>query len=129
MSKDRKPKGIPANRNLLCPSRIQTDLVQHILMERDRQDEKHGAQRDANDFYMQAALNEEVLEASKALFDRKADELRDELVQVAAMALKWLEILEYRARLFAKRTADLGAHRPPLKILTGETDGTEPTTD
>jgi NTP pyrophosphatase (non-canonical NTP hydrolase) len=38
-----------------------------------------------------AVLTEECGEVSRAVLDRKPDSLRDELVQVAAVAVAWLE--------------------------------------
>ena len=64
-----------------------------ISMERERQDEKWGpASIDASDPYlMLAALTEEVGEVAKALLERNMSELFTEVVQVAALAVKWLE--------------------------------------
>ena len=83
----------------LTPYRI----IDDILRERERQDEKWGSQRTNPPLYWLGILVEEVGELSKALIEpvgprelvaALAGEVRKELVQVAAVALCWLEAME-----------------------------------
>lgn len=77
------------------------DLVYEIVEERLRQDEKWGEQNH-NDYTWLAVLTEEVGEvAQAALHDefggKAAGTLKKELIQVAAVALSWLECTERRS--------------------------------
>lgn len=72
-----------------------------VLRERAAQDAKWGEQNH-DDFVWGGILGEEVGEACQAaLHDRfggdHAGTLRDELVQVAAVAVQWIECLDRRA--------------------------------
>lgn len=72
------------------------EIIRSILLERDRQDELHPGDTPADDidpFRKLAYLVEEVGEASEALQERDDDGLAEELVQVAAVAVAWLERL------------------------------------
>lgn len=83
------------------------NIVQGILDEREHQDRKWGAigsagHVNASDHEMLAVLVEEVGEVAKALNDLTAghinaetctEDLELELIQVAAVAFKWLEII------------------------------------
>jgi NTP pyrophosphatase (non-canonical NTP hydrolase) len=65
-----------------------------VLEERRRQDAKFGNQ-DKNTFPVwMTILTEEVGEAAKEILERRLPELREELVQVAAVALKMIERLD-----------------------------------
>ena len=66
-----------------------------IAKERKRQDDKWGADRDLNDGMWLAILVEEVGEASEAIL-KDLPTLKDEVIQVAAVAIAWLENLERR---------------------------------
>ena len=50
-----------------------------------------------DDTVKMAVLTEEVGEVARALLDRKSDELRAELVQVASVAVAWVEALDATA--------------------------------
>lgn len=75
-----------------------------IGAERDRQEEKWAhthdwgqgscSSPDVAPTVKAAVLTEECGEVARAVLDRKPDDLRDELVQVAAVAVGWLEGLE-----------------------------------
>lgn len=79
------------------------DAVRLISKERERQQRLHGHENHLweEDGIKLAVLTEETGEVARALLDsrtchkhdreRMAAELRDELVQVAAVAIKWLE--------------------------------------
>ena len=69
-----------------------------IREERAKQDAVWGESHDPGNSVMLAVLTEEVGEVAKALIDRwpmpcDVAELRAELVQVAAVAVRWLEVL------------------------------------
>jgi NTP pyrophosphatase (non-canonical NTP hydrolase) len=67
-------------------------------MERHAQDAKWGEQNH-DDFIWTAILTEEVGEAAQAALHAKFGghgDLREELVQVAAVALAWLECMDRR---------------------------------
>lgn len=68
------------------------DPLTEILNERARQDEKWGEQ-DHDNLYWLAILSEEVGELAEALLCDYT-RVRPELVQVAAVALAWLECME-----------------------------------
>lgn len=77
--------------------------VNSVLAERDRQDEKWGEQ-DHDAFTWMAILSEEVGEAAQeALTERYGasgnghGNLREEVVQIAAVALAWIENIDRRA--------------------------------
>ena len=61
-----------------------------VSAERIRQDKKWGEQNHS-DLYWLGILMEEVGEVAKALIENKPDEAQNELVQVAAVAVSWLE--------------------------------------
>lgn len=68
-----------------------TRIYQLISNERARQDYLHGA-----DLGMMALaiLGEEFGEVCKAQFEKKPEELREELVHLAAVAVRWLEEID-----------------------------------
>ena len=81
---------------------ISSRQVADVLAERERQDAKWGEQNHPIETWM-LILMEEVGEMSKAaLENRPEDEVRSELVQVAAVALSMLESFDRQA---AKRRA------------------------
>ena len=76
-------------------------VIQTIVDERQRQDAKWG-QQNHDDYRWLAILTEEVGElAQAALHDefggKAAGTLRAELIQVAAVAMSWLECLDRNA--------------------------------
>lgn len=75
------------------------DPLQDILEERARQDEKWG-ERDHGDLRWLGILMEEVGELSRCIIEGKitprSKQKKHELVQVAAVALAWLECNERR---------------------------------
>lgn len=80
---------------------VQELIFAAIRAERKRQDDKWGADHDPGDGVLLAVLVEECGEAAKELNDgwphsMRIPELRRELVQVAAVAVQWLETLERR---------------------------------
>ncbi len=74
-----------------------------ILIERARQETKWGkahgwgegdcSSPSLGDTVRATVLTEEVGEVARAVLDKRADDLRKELVQVAAVAVAWLEAL------------------------------------
>jgi hypothetical protein len=77
-------------------SQEQVLATQAVLDERDRQDVKWGSQRRLSDQEWLTILVEEVGEAAKDILDQKPDGLKTEVMQVAAVALAWLEALTVR---------------------------------
>lgn len=61
-----------------------------IIEERAHQDETH----DFPDHLRMAVLAEEVGEVASALQEERVDHLIEELIQVAAVAIRWIEYLE-----------------------------------
>lgn len=80
----------------LMADSAQNNILFDIRMERKRQDEKWGSQREHSGYKWATILGEEFGEACKEVFDadyKGADttKLRAELIQVAAVAVCWLE--------------------------------------
>lgn len=68
------------------------DIVRKIMAERDRQDDKWGADRMLEDSLWLTILAEEVGECAKGILKHHTPEmLEQEVVQVAAVAVAWLE--------------------------------------
>jgi len=77
---------------------LPASVLNPIAKERARQNEKWGEQNHAAEIWL-AILIEEMGEVSQALLHDKsgghaAGTLRDELVQVAAVAIQWLECID-----------------------------------
>lgn len=66
-------------------------IFDSITAERARQDRKHP---EFQPEFRMAVLSEETGEVGRALQNKDAANLREELVQVAAVAVRWLEALE-----------------------------------
>jgi len=62
-----------------------------VSAERLRQDEKWGAEREQHDMIWLTILAEEFGETAEAILKKQSAETTDELVQVAAVAVAWLE--------------------------------------
>jgi len=73
------------------------DILHAIAKERTRQDNKWGIQR-LEDSQMMLVLVEEVGEVAKASLEGYQLRLREELIQVAAVAVKWVETLDWRMK-------------------------------
>jgi hypothetical protein len=80
-----------------------TDAIKSVVDEMNKQDEKWGADRNLHSLYWNAILMEEVGEASKEVIEstdifeptsEEIERLRGELVQVAAVAIQWIECLD-----------------------------------
>jgi NTP pyrophosphatase (non-canonical NTP hydrolase) len=74
-------------------------IYRAIDLERDRQDVKRGL-KIPSDFVMASVLGEECGEVMRALndgFDGELNEqnLRNELIQVAAVCVRWLELRDW----------------------------------
>jgi NTP pyrophosphatase (non-canonical NTP hydrolase) len=74
---------------------MKNDIVVALLRERARQDAKWGEQNHGDDRWA-VILGEEYGEVCLAINEGLSGELRDELIQVAAVAVAWLEALERR---------------------------------
>ncbi|EJB8542973.1 MazG-like family protein [Vibrio parahaemolyticus] len=73
-----------------------TEALVSTMNEMVSQDEKWGADRELSSFMWNAILGEEVGEVSKAILEKEG--LREELVQVAAVALQWIENIDRNNR-------------------------------
>lgn len=63
-----------------------------VNKERDRQDAKWGTSQKALPRHQwMTILTEEVGEVAMAVNDGRSDQIREELIQVVAVAVKWLE--------------------------------------
>ena len=71
------------------------DVLNLIRDERKRQDDKWGADRNLDNFFWLAILTEEVGETSEAIL-KNLPTSEKELVQVAAVAVAWLENIARR---------------------------------
>lgn len=79
---------------------LSTKAIGSVIAEMNRQDEKWGADRDQHPFVWQTILSEEVGEFSQAILHdefggNKSGTAREEMVQIAAVAL---QIIEYYDR-------------------------------
>jgi NTP pyrophosphatase (non-canonical NTP hydrolase) len=68
------------------------DYVEAIRAERQRQDAKWGQQHHPAAVWC-AILMEEVGEVANAILDSRSTNLEDELIQVAAVSVAWLEAI------------------------------------
>lgn len=69
-------------------------VVRDIREERAAQDQKWGSQREQSYPVWNTILSEEVGEAAKEVLEKRRDKLRMELVQVAAVAVAWIEAID-----------------------------------
>ncbi len=92
---------------MLTPESIKSAILGEILDERHNQDEKWGEQNHDDPMWA-CILMEEVGETTQAIFDLTqciysegtydtcSDKIREELIQVAAVAVAWLECIDRR---------------------------------
>jgi NTP pyrophosphatase (non-canonical NTP hydrolase) len=80
-----------------------SDILEDVYAERERQDGKWGIQRHDDPTWL-AILSEEIGESAQEVLQRKFGDvanghgdLREELVQVAAVAVAWVEEIDRRA--------------------------------
>ena len=69
------------------------DIFDKVKDERDYQDKKWGENRNLEDTYWLSIMVEEVGEAAKAIL-QVTPNLEEELIQVMAVAVAWLENIE-----------------------------------
>jgi NTP pyrophosphatase (non-canonical NTP hydrolase) len=69
----------------------QDNAINDVRLERDRQDEKWGSNRNLSQLFWCAILGEEVGEVNKAVLERDREGYRAELVQVAAVCVAAVE--------------------------------------
>lgn len=77
-------------------------LRAEVAREIERQDAKWGEQNHSDEICL-LVLTEEVGEVAKAILERRAefdtrppDQMREEIVQVAAVAMQWLDCMDRR---------------------------------
>ncbi len=71
-------------------------ILSEIIVERARQDAKFGADRNHRNGKWFEILAEEVGEAAKESLERRPPKLRKELIEVAAVAVAFVECLDRR---------------------------------
>jgi NTP pyrophosphatase (non-canonical NTP hydrolase) len=77
-------------------NKYQSLILQQVLNERIRQDEKWGTHRDMSHFEWMAVIIEELGEVGRAMLTADHVKVLDELIQVTAVAVAWCEnILEF----------------------------------
>ena len=69
------------------------EVILKVLQERRKQDEKWSIDWSISDLYFNAILMEEVGEVSRAIQEKDMEALMSELVQVAAVCVRWLTAL------------------------------------
>lgn len=80
---------------MFTPTPKQEEVIQGFLLERYRQNKKWGSGRwTSGPHSKNTVLIEEVGEVSRAILNKDRDNLREELIQVAAVCMKWLEALD-----------------------------------
>lgn len=72
---------------------METGILPEILSEMSSQDVKWGSDRNLKPLLWNAILGEEVGEVSKAILEND-DNLRQELIQVAAVAIQFIECID-----------------------------------
>lgn len=80
---------------------INENVINDVCAERARQDAQWGNQSEHNDFVWNAILTEEIGEVSQAVLHQKfggpaKNTLYEELTQVAAVAIAWMEAINKR---------------------------------
>ncbi len=83
--------------------------IKLVVQERKRQDEKWGANRNLDNTVWLTILSEEVGESAEAILKRMPS-LQKEIIQVAAVALAWLECV-LRATELRNEAEAGGAHK------------------
>jgi NTP pyrophosphatase (non-canonical NTP hydrolase) len=68
----------------------QVEIINAIIKERKRQDYLHP--RNKQHEYL-AIITEEIGEVAKAILEKDKNNQREEIIQVAAVAIRWLEEL------------------------------------
>ena len=80
------------------------NILEEIKAERKRQDEKFGADRNQQPLEWNAILGEDVGEVNTEcieynFYQKPTDDMRKELIQVAAVAVAWIENLDRNKQL------------------------------
>lgn len=87
-------------------------VLEEVRAERVAQDKKWGEQNHVN-LYWAGILMEEVGETAKAIIEGDADSrVREELVQVAAVAVSWIECLDRKKAAARELDRKKGAPTP-----------------
>ena len=94
--------------NALLP--LDLNILIDLAHERRRQDEKWGEQNHKDEIWL-AILSEEIGEVSQALLHNKfggthAGTLREELIQVAAVAIQWLDCIDRNGEIIEHQSVE-----------------------
>lgn len=80
---------------MFTPTRKQDEVIQSVLLERYRQNKKWGPETWKSPIHVKyIVLAEEFGEIAEAILNHDKKNLKEELVQVAAVCFKWLEALD-----------------------------------
>ena len=80
---------------MFTPTPKQEEVIQGFLLERYRQDKKWGKGTWQSPVHLKyIVLAEEFGEIAEAILNHDKDNLKEELIQVAAVCLKWLEAID-----------------------------------
>lgn len=80
----------------MTQSEVRSEIYNEISAERSRQDAKWGNQFNHPDYFWALILGEEFGEIQKSILENDFENLRVELIQVAAVAVQWLEAIQAR---------------------------------
>jgi len=102
----------------------QTQIFALIAKERERQDKKHPLPNGFPKDLRSEILMEEVGEVAKARLERDTVQMRKELIEVAATAVRWIEIMDMESIEGMDRMLELGISPEPEEIaLYTNTEG------
>ena len=90
--------------------------IKLVLRERKRQDAKRGSNRNLDDMTWLTILTEEVGESAEAILKNLPEKV-DEVVQITAVALAWLECILRTAEL-RNEAVDVGADESIKQVRT-----------
>lgn len=76
---------------------MKSGVTDALIAEMVSQDFKWGADRNLEPLFWNAILGEEVGEVSKAILENDPN-LRNELIQVAAVAMQWVECIDRNSK-------------------------------
>lgn len=74
---------------------LRSTIKEAVDLERYYQDQKWGIQNHEDQKWL-TILTEEIGEVAKAILEQKPNEVKEELVQVTAVCVAWLEAIERR---------------------------------
>ncbi len=88
-----------------------SDPLELVRLERLRQDTKWGEQNHGKLYWLGILMEETGELAKRIIEDSPVEGIREELVQVAAVGLAWLECIERKKKREASGIDDLGCKK------------------